>query len=204
MDEGTSSGTNVTPNYADTSSRMKTTTTISCRLMMVAWLLTFLPPFIAVIFFPVRMLLDWDAVVVGMCKDGVTYALLSSGAGSSLMQDQMLLLSEEAPSGDFSNFVTTVTTSTGGPSSSSTTVELNGQAIASWCEAKGAGWNEQFFQTFATCAKAAEASCQRNTCDNSLVTDVISAIVPNATLSLQLESKVNLACLSSCANFVAG
>ena len=112
------------------------------RVVWVTWLISFLPPFLLFLTFPMRSMVDWDAITADVCVSSIT----ASGdmAGSSLSSNLRILHQIGA-------------------------LEESMLGLATdpfqWCMSKGDSWHTIFFNQSVPCTWFVEDRCRQMSCE---------------------------------------
>ncbi|CAD7942980.1 unnamed protein product [Amoebophrya sp. A120] len=125
---------------------------------------------------------------VGSKASAKAAALLGTSSGTAGSSGTSTASSSSTPVG----------TTSSASSSSDTTITVNGNAIKQWCAAQGEDWITEFFEKLDHCTRLAETNCRTTTCGNAAV-----ATSPSAGALTSSFSRLELACLTNCVQFVA-
>jgi len=107
-----------------------------------AWIVSFAPPFIFLVLFPLRLLVDWDAVAGDICTFSVRRTM--NFTGSEIQHGMRFLMQENLVDRRFSDVV-------------------NGN-VEQWCRSAGLGWHTLFYAEAVQCVWKRLDSCRKQVC----------------------------------------
>lgn len=126
---------------------------LSRRLIWLSWAVAVIPPFLFFLVFPVRSVVDWDAVVADACTFSIRAALNSPGTDLN----------------SYINFA-----------AQEGFLESGMEGLAddpfNWCSEKGVDWHDHFYNVTVTCAWKMEDACVSNVCNNVLDAERIQCL----------------------------
>eukprot|EP00928_Gymnodinium_smaydae_P036501 TRINITY_DN25506_c0_g1_i1.p1 TRINITY_DN25506_c0_g1~~TRINITY_DN25506_c0_g1_i1.p1 ORF type:complete len:619 (+),score=42.60 TRINITY_DN25506_c0_g1_i1:81-1937(+) len=142
--------------FMSTPSRAISRRRLSRRLIWGAWLMNFVFPFVALLVFPIRSLVDWTGIESDVCTMSVMLSARAKGVNleeSILALQHLGLLKKGADT-----FAPGMNMS-------------DESSVRAWCESEGTKWHETFHGNSVPCALATDRQCRSTVCatvlDNS-------------------------------------